>query len=372
MDNGLDIDECRCVLAYHAAAINSAANLVTLSRAFVAARTAQDSIDATSKKLTNLARSIDCELRWEIADKSLAWWSRPKHHIATIFDREYPALLREIPMPPPVLFVRGNIRALASAQIAVVGSRKPSHSGKEIAFRVARALSTRGFTITSGLANGIDAAAHRGAIDANGSTVAVFGCGIDRIYPARNRELAMSIATTGALVSEFPLGSPPRPYHFPRRNRIISGLSLGTLVVEAAAKSGSISTAMHALDQGREVFAIPGSIRNPMSVGCHRLIKQGATLVDGIEDILEQLPCPAEIPNLVEPTIAPESSRHDEILNRDEQCLLGACEFDPVTFDELVERTGLTTSVVSSILSALEVKGMIQSSAGNSYVKLSP
>ena len=212
--------------------------------------------------------------------------TRSDHHIVTIFDRNYPTLLREVAKPPIVLFLRGNLDALRGEQIAVVGSRKPSHSGKEIAFRVARALSREGYAITSGLANGIDAAAHRGAIDSGGMTVAVFGYGIDKVYPARNRGLASRVADSAALMSEFPLGSAPLPYNFLRRNRIISGLSLGTLVVEAAAKSGSISTAMYALGQGLEVFAIPGSIRNPMAAGCHCLIKQGATLVDGIADIL--------------------------------------------------------------------------------------
>lgn len=214
----------------------------------------------------------------------------PDRHIITIFDPNYPALLREIPAPPIVLFAQGNFNAVDNPQIAIVGSRKASHYGLDAAFQFARMLGVRGFTITSGLAAGIDGSAHRGALANGSATVAVYGCGIDRVYPRRHRDLAEEICVQGVVISEFPIGSPPRPYHFPHRNRIISGLSFGTLVVEAAAKSGSISTAIHALEQGREVFALPGSIRNPLSAGCHQLIKQGATMVTEINDVIDQLP----------------------------------------------------------------------------------
>ena len=290
MDNGLDIAERRCVLAFHAAAPDSRRKLAQFSREFVHARTSGASVESTSRRLSKLARKLDCDLGWALADRALHWAETPNRRIITIFDPDYPDLLREIPAPPIVLFTHGNCAVLHDPQIAIVGSRKASHYGMEAAFHFARLLSERGFTVTSGLATGIDGSAHRGALDASSPTVAVYGCGIDRIYPSVHRELAEKIYACGVLLSEFPLGSPPRPYHFPRRNRIISGLCFGTLVVEAAAKSGSISTAMHALEQGREVFAVPGSIRNPLSAGCHLLIKQGATLVNEINDLIDQLP----------------------------------------------------------------------------------
>ena len=372
MDKGLDIGERRCVLAFHAAAFSSHKKFVKFSREFVRLRSAGASIESTQTALESVARSLTCALDWKGADRSLDWATARARRIETIFDPHYPPLLREIPVPPVVLFIQGDTEALRRTQIAVVGSRKPSHSGAEIAFRVARALSERGFVITSGLASGIDSAAHRGALDYGEQTVAVFGCGIDRIYPARNRALADKISLNGSLVSEFPLGSPPRPFHFPRRNRIISGLSIGTLVVEAAEKSGSISTAMHALEQGREVFAIPGSIRNSMAAGCNRLIKQGATLVASIEDVIEQLP-PLS-PRLASPTASKTDAgaRSEEPTSLTERLLLGALDFEQTTFDDIVQRTGLTTTNVSSILSALEVRGLVQSLAGNSYVKTVP
>ncbi|MFT4563398.1 MAG: DNA processing protein, partial [Gammaproteobacteria bacterium] len=372
MDNGLDIGEQRCVLVFHAAVFSSHKKLVLFSREFVRLRSADTPIESTQMALESLARRLGCILDWGTADRSLEWASNQGCRIVTIFDPIYPSILREIPMPPIVLFVRGDLQALRHTQIAVVGSRKPSHSGIQIAFRIARALSERGFVITSGLASGIDGAAHRGALDFGAQTVAIFGCGIDRIYPARHRGLAEEIARNGSLVSEFPLGTPPRPFHFPRRNRIISGLSIGTLVVEAAEKSGSISTAMHALEQGREVFAIPGSIRNSMAAGCNRLIKQGATLVASIEDVIEQLP-PLSA-RFVSPTslIADDVSTTAKPINSVERLLLGALDFEQTTFDDIVHRTGLTTTNVSSILSALEVRGLVQSLAGNSYIKTVP
>ena len=226
-----------------------------------------------------------------------------------------------------------------------------------------------GLTVTSGPARRIDGAAHRGAFDAGGRTVAVFGCGIDRIYPTGHGKRALEITEMGALVSEFPLGSPPQPHHFLRRNRIIGGLSYGTVVVEAALKSGSISTAMHALEQGREVFAVPGSVRNPLAAGCHRLTKQGATLVDTVDDIVGQFPA-ATLANAAPRTEwDPVQQDLNIFLNAQEQCLLEACGFDPATFDEVMQRSGLTAPEVSSILSALEVRGLVRSLAGNTGLK---
>ncbi len=370
MDNGLDIAEHRCVLAFHAAASDSRRKLAKFSREFVQARCASDSIDSTIRRLSNLAQKLDCELSWSRADEALVWADEPGRRIITIFDEDYPAPLREISAPPIVLFVHGNSAVLHDPQVAIVGSRKASHYGTEAAFQFARMLSERGFTITSGLAVGIDGSAHRGALDATGRTVAVYGCGIDRIYPARHRDLAQKMSEQGVLVSEFPLGAPPRPYHFPRRNRIISGLCYGTLVVEAAVKSGSLSTAIHALEQGREVFAIPGSIRNPLSAGCHLLIKQGATLVNEIDDLIDQLPIIAPTSSVATEAAANRKFKQSWSLTAAEQRLLDACEFERTTFDEVVHRSGLTPTEVSSILSALEVRGLVRSLPGNAYLRI--
>ena len=200
----------------------------------------------------------------------------------TLHDARYPELLKQIADPPSILFVQGDVSLLAKWQIALVGSRNPSASGRDTAYEFSRYLAQDGITINSGLAMGIDAASHQGALAAGGKTIAVIGTGLDRVYPAKHRELAHEIASTGAIVSEFALGTSPRAENFPRRNRIISGLSLGTVVVEAAVKSGSLITARMAMEQGREVFAIPGSIHNPLARGCHQLIRQGAKLVENI------------------------------------------------------------------------------------------
>lgn len=219
-------------------------------------------------------------------DELLAWPQQPGQSILTIADMHYPQKLKEIYHPPPLLFVKGNLAVLHEPQIAIVGCRKMSAYGAENAFQFAKALAETGLTITSGLAMGIDTLAHQGALAAKGSTIAVLGTGLQHIYPAQNQQLAEAICQNGALISEFPLHAPPHPYHFPKRNRIISALSMGVLVVEAAEKSGSLITARFALEQNREIFVIPGSIHSPVSKGCHKLIKEGATLVESIPDLL--------------------------------------------------------------------------------------
>ena len=226
---------------------------------------------------------------WTIIDNDLAWLSQNNNYAITFNEANYPYQLKEIADPPPILFVRGNPDLLAAPQIAIVGSRNPSASGEETAFNFAKTLSQHGFTITSGLALGIDAASHRGALSAKGYTIAVAGTGLDRVYPARHKDLATEIVNTGAIISEFPPGTTAKANHFPRRNRIISGLCQGLLVVEAAKQSGSLITARMALEQNREVFAIPGSIHNPLARGCNALIRQGAKLVETTQDILEEL-----------------------------------------------------------------------------------
>ncbi len=306
---------------------------------------------------------------WEEVEKELQWLEQSGRHLITLIDPRYPSLLREIPDPPPLLFVQGDPRLLSEPQLAMVGSRNPSTSGRKTARDFARFLARAGITITSGLATGIDGASHTGALDEAGTTIAVTGTGLDRIYPARHRELAHRIAEQGALVSEFPPGTPARPGHFPRRNRIISGLSLGTLVVEAARQSGSLISARLAAEQGREVFAIPGSIHNPLARGCHALIRQGAKLVETVEDVLEELApllgsleLSAEQPST---TLESEAQEPDE----EYRLLLDCMEFDPVSIDLLIERSGLTTDAVSSMLLLLELEGHVLSAPGGRYCR---
>ena len=221
--------------------------------------------------------------------RDLEWREQPNNHIITCHDPAYPVLLSQLPDPPPLLYVHGSVELLSVPQLAMVGSRNPSRSGQQTAIDFARHLASAGLVITSGLALGIDAASHQGALDVNAPTIAVMGTGLDRVYPARHRELALRIAEQGSLISEFPIGTSPQPGNFPQRNRIISGLALGTLVVEAAIRSGSLISARYALEQGREVFAIPGSIHNPLARGCHHLIRQGAKLVETAEDVIDEL-----------------------------------------------------------------------------------
>ena len=221
-------------------------------------------------------------------DRDIKWLQQPHHHLITLTDGNYPALLREIHDPPVLLFARGNLQALTSPGIAMVGSRNPTRSGMNTARMLAADLANAGFVVISGMALGIDAAGHRGALNADAATIAVFGTGCDLIYPSRHRRLADEIVERGLLLSEFPLGTRSRGWHFPRRNRVVSGLSLGTIVVEAALPSGSLISANYAMEQGREVFAVPGSIHIRQSRGCHQLIRDGATLVENANDILSQ------------------------------------------------------------------------------------
>jgi DNA processing protein len=289
-------------------------------------------------------------------------------HMLTMDNPEYPPLLKSIPDAPAVLFVHGNIETLSQSQLAIVGSRNPSAQGRENAYEFAAYLAKTGLTITSGLALGIDGASHQGALDAGKQTIAVTGNGLDRVYPAQHRELAHQITKHGALVSEFPPGTRPLPGNFPRRNRIISGLSLGTLVVEAAQKSGSLITAYKALEQSREVFAIPGSIHNPLARGCHQLIRQGAKLVETADDILEELGPVARITELqaspVDETPGAQAD-HDEV----HRTILQAMGYDPVTIDLLAKRTGLDISDISSVLLILELEGKISSQPGGYYIR---
>ncbi len=313
---------------------------------------------------------------WDAVMTERRWLDAPGHHLVTLADALYPPLLREVTDPPILLFVNGAPEVLSRPQLALVGSRHPTPAGAETAYAFARHLAALGLTITSGLAMGIDSAGHRGALEGGGPSVAVVGTGLDRVYPSRNRELAHRLAGNGALASEFSLGAPPRAYHFPRRNRIIAGLSLGTLVVEAAANSGSLITARLAVEEGREVFAIPGSIHNPLARGCHALIREGAKLVEKVQDVLDELTArfPAEggTPSLpVGPDCSPTVAHGGEDLAGDYQRLLTYMGFDPVSVDRLVERSGLTAEAVSSMLLLLELRGHVTSLGGGLYARAS-
>ncbi len=305
---------------------------------------------------------------WEAITREIQWQTQAQNHILTLESAEYPELLREIPDPPPVLYAMGNTSLLRHPQIAIVGSRNPSRSGRENALRFARFLGNNGFTITSGLALGVDTAAHEGALDTLGSTIAVTGTGLDRVYPARNRALAHEIIEkNGLLLSEYPLQTPPMRVNFPRRNRIISGLTLGTLVVEAAQKSGSLITARTAGEQGREIFAIPGSIHNPLAKGCHQLIRQGAKLVETAEHIVE------ELGHMVKwEREAPKKNDNSPPLDLPVEAveLLNELGFEPASIDTLVERSGLTPESVSSMLLVLELQGCVESLPGGAYARI--
>ncbi len=288
----------------------------------------------------------------------LEWLSEDTHHVITLHDTRYPALLKTIHDPPPVLFVRGDPDYLRQPQLAMVGSRNPTAAGKKTARDFARHLSDSGITITSGLADGIDGACHQGALAGLAGTVALVAHGLDIVYPASHIKLAEEITQSGAVVSELPIGTKPQRGLFPRRNRIISGLSLGTLVVEAALKSGSLITARQALEQGREVFAIPGSIHNPLARGCHQLIRQGAKLVETANDILEELSVhiqPLETPARKESN----TINNQEALDPDHQKLLKCLAYDPMPIDEIVVHSGFAAAEVASMLLILELKGSV-------------
>ncbi len=378
------------------------------------------------KELLNYLQNPD----WYAVEKDIEWLAQPGHYLLTQHHPDYPPLLREIDSPPPLLFVHGDCALLSSKQLAMVGTRKPTPEGERTAREFAEYLSHQGLTITSGMAYGIDGASHWGALAGSGKTIAVAGTGLDRVYPAKHRELAHKIAQTGALVSELPPDTPVQRSHFPIRSRIVSGLSLGTLVIEAPKNSGALYTARHAQKQGRETFAIPGSIHNPLTKGCHKLIKEGAKLVEKAADILEELriyrsdiaepqttmlaanpttteslesptgptpterpesptgPTPTEKPKLPAgptPTERPESSANPTInekpapqmqrvgthdLDNDYACLLNYLESGPTSIDNLVEHTQLTAGEVSSMLLILELRGQVAVQTGGLYARI--
>ncbi|MEE9331926.1 MAG: DNA-processing protein DprA [Methylophilaceae bacterium] len=311
-----------------------------------------------------LASKVNQGVQTKAIQPTLDWLKKNNTHIVTLADTSYPQRLLQTSNPPVVLYAIGNLDWLNQPAIAMVGSRNATPQGEKNASDFAQELCNQGLCIVSGMALGIDGAAHRGALKNNGATIAVVGTGLDIVYPAKHRDLAHKIAERGLVVSEFPLGTPSKAQNFPRRNRIISGLSLGCLVVEANIKSGSLITARLAAEQGREVFAIPGSIHSPVSKGCHLLIKQGAKLVESAMDILD------ELKNII-PEHSPLGS-HAQMGEKsvETNALLASMGFDAINFESLLVSSGLTAEALSSMLMMLELEGKISVLAGGNYQRL--
>jgi DNA processing protein len=334
----------------------------------------QQLLSSPPKQASAKFRAYAKSPNWSTAEAHLAWLKQSGcHAIPVTQETTYPSLLRRLTDAPTVLFVQGDPTVLHLPQLAVVGSRHASRNGYSTAQQFCAHLAKHGMTITSGMALGVDTAAHQGALSVQGKTIAVAGTGLDRVYPASNHELAHQIANQGALVSEYLPGTKPLRGHFPRRNRIIAGLSLGVLVVEAALKSGSLITARLANELGREVFAIPGSIHNPLARGCHGLIRQGAKLVETADHVVEELsPYLAEMSaSLEQPEQPTEQMQHAyDGIEPEHQKILGAMEFDPVSPDQIVEHTGLTAAEVSSILVLLELQGQVTAEPGGLFMRV--
>ena len=328
----------------------------------------------------DVAAEIGKGIADDLLAPTLAWLEDGNNCIVTLADSDYPQALLNIPDPPLLLYVKGRLDLLNRPALAVVGSRNDIPQGIHNAEAFAKSLSDAGLCIISGMAHGIDAAAHRGALRCQGNncggSIGVVGTGLDKVYPAANRDLAHLLAQQGALISEFPLGTPPLAANFPRRNRIISGMSAGCLVVEASLQSGSLITARLALEQGRDVFAIPGSIHAPQSKGCHALLKQGAKLVETAQDILEELDylivaaaAPVRHPDMPDPdTQGPAIQGTDT--QEPNSALFGHLGFDPVDLDTLGKRSGLTVSQLSAMLLTLELEGHISALPGGLYQRI--
>jgi DNA processing protein len=316
-------------------------------------------------------RDFLCSAAAAFSPVERAWLRHPAHHVVPFTDARYPSLLRSSVGCPLALYVVGNVDALSDPQLSIVGSRNPSPGGCETAFQFAESLAGCGVAITSGLAVGIDSAAHRGALAAQGITLAVLGSGVDVIYPRSNRPLSEQIRAQGALISEFPLGTPPRRENFPQRNRIIAALSLGTLVVEAACRSGSLITARLAADHNRELFAVPGSIHNPLSRGCHELIRHGAKLTETAADILSELNFSAFFASSrPRSALLAPPPKLEVGMDKDHKILLDALGFDPADLDMLVVRTGFKAEAVSSMMLILELEGHVQAAPGGRYSRV--
>ena len=340
---------------------------VTLARLLAAFGSAEAVLAASAMALRPLGLSDETLKFFAVGDPEgvaldLAWLDQPGRGLLTLEDPLYPQRLREIPSAPAALFYQGDPELLALPQLAIVGARSATPQGLENARAFAAELARRGLCITSGLALGIDGAAHRGALEAGGMTIAVCATGLDRVYPARHRQLAHDIVREGLMISEFPVGVQALADHFPRRNRIISGLSMGVLVVEAAPESGSLITARYANEQGREVFAIPGSIHNPLARGCHRLIRQGAKLVESVDDILEEIAPQLQQRRAAVADTLPEDPAQARVLQ--------ALGTDTQSFDQLQAGSGLDAAALSEALLALELSGDVAAAGGGAYQRL--
>ena len=380
----------------------------TIRRLLGAFGSAERSLAATSEELAQVdgltpdvrRQLIDGRSRAPLAQE-LELIEKHQCHIVTINDESYPPLLKQISDPPVVLYIIGESPIQDTPSIAIVGSRSPTEYGKTTSQQLSYQLAERGIIVVSGFARGIDTCVHRGALEAGGHTIAVFGCGLSIIYPETNRGLAAEIIKSGALISEFPMTMPPRGNNFPRRNRVISGLTLGTLVVEASDRSGSLITARHAAEQGREVFAVPGQIFSDVSRGTHSLINQGATLINSVDDLLDALPqnyARSLRRESLEATLQPPprrnrgSKRSDKVarpqsaeerstpvpqpktkvepnLTPDERAVLSTMDADSVHIDQIARVTQLPIGKVSSLLVMLELKGIVQQLPGKQFVK---
>jgi DNA processing protein len=348
----------------------------TLAQALERLHSPHSLIGATDAELaeagiTGTAREYLRASRRAASAAELSWLEDPSHHLVACTAAEYPGMLRTCEHRPLALYVAGRLDALQDPPLAVVGSRRPTPGGAETAFEFSRTLAGRGLVISSGLAAGIDAAAHRGALAAQGLTLAVLATGIDRIYPESSRGVSEAIMCNGALVSSFPLGTPPRSTNFPRRNQVIAALSLGTLVVEAARGSGSLITARAAQRLGRPVLAVPGSIHNPLSGGCHRLIKEGAHLAESADDVLKRLDFSAFFARPRRVASALQTSTPGRAgMDKEHKILLDALGFDPADLDTLIVRTGLKPEAVSSMMLILELEGHVQAAPGGRYSRV--
>lgn len=364
MDKGLDISERRALLAAHAALSTRPRELARIGCAY-GGGAPSPTLDQLRRALERGARKAGLAPDPRRAEQALAWAEAPDRALLTRADSDYPPLLATAPSPPLVLFVDGvRPEALRAPQLAVVGARRATRGALEFAAELAADCAGHDIVVTSGLALGVDSAAHRGALAGNGLTVAVLGCSIDRVYPWRHRGLADAIRASGCVVSEFPFATAPLRHHFPQRNRVIAALSHGTLVVEAAARSGSISTAMHALECGREVFAVPGAVRNPMAAGCHALLRSGAALACSLDDVLDALPAlhRGEHARGSRQTVA-------YVAAAEERRLLDSCGWDVFSIDEAAQRSGLTVQEVCSMLLKLELAGAIESRSNGTYLR---
>ena len=386
----------------------------TIRRLLTAFESAQRALDATLEELTqvegltaNISQQLVSGKSRVSVDQELELIEAHNCHLLAINDSTYPMLLKEIADPPPLLYVRGELGQPDAPSITIVGTRSPTNYGKTISRQLSQQLAESGITVISGFARGIDTCAHQGALQANGRTIAVLGNGLGQIYPAENRELADEIMKSGALISEFPMAVPPFPKNFPRRNRVVSGMSSGTVVVEASIRSGSLITARHAAEQGREVFAVPGQIFSNQSKGSHQLINQGAKLINAIDDIWEAFPNRRLTPSLTSPPIqlpldqndsargrvnsnlfAEVSARDTSIgstgtssanpsvqatqqLSTDERAILEAIGVPCSHIDQIARTTALPMNKVSSALVMLELKGIVQQMPGKQFARQS-